>query len=203
MSGSVRLEALLSLEAAITCAIPQLRGRVCPFPTPPNHELKFPSLAIVPVGFEYLPDQATEVHECEPTKVVMNVGRHEALIQLRLVHSDPIRRTKLEEKITDLFIAQAMRPGILLTTVNAVPWAGPFVCAWELDDESWQDERAFDSEFWSVIVVTGQIPALAVRGDATRIRDLRMDVGASEAALPANAETSLRVGADGSVTPVP
>src|ERR1041385_5148597 len=94
----VRLEALRALECAITQAVPELAGRICPWPGLPNHNLMFPSLAIVPVRWRYMPDQAWAGFSPSPSSVVMNVGKHEALIQLRLVDATPAGRAPIEER---------------------------------------------------------------------------------------------------------
>lgn len=172
--SALRTEALLSLEAAIRCFAPDLD--ICPWPVPPTHKLMFPSLGIVPTTWTFYPDQASEHARPDPDTVVLCVGRDEVLLQLRLVHATGPQRADVEEQLLEAFRSTPLHPRELLTTVRALPRYGDVLCAWELQDETWQDEKAFDQEFWSVITVTGQVPALVTRRPAHTIRDLRLRV---------------------------
>jgi len=203
MSTSMRIEALRVLAQTIGGRIPELADSICPWPTPPNHKLKFPSLAIIPVSWTYYPDQAEEVaFDPDPDTALMNVGRHEAIIQLRLAHASPVPRAVLEEKILDIFLSTPFHPGVLLTPVDAVPRRGEWNAAWELDDTEWHDENAFDQEFWSFIAITGIIPALVERAPAPRITDLRLALVPWGGQSTDPGTVTVRVNADGSLSTV-
>lgn len=211
----VRLEAFRALAAAIEGAVPELAGRVSPWD--PNRAAARPRLSLVPVRMRYFPDQAEEVRtfpderagvaaevfDPAPDRVIMNVGRHEALVQLRLEHDTPELRAELAEQISEVFLGTPHHPGVLITPVFTVPEKGPFVASWELEDEEWTDDLAFNVEYETLITVTGQIPALVTRRCAYTIHDLRLGL-AQELGLTWGDPRIhvVRVGADGTLTPV-
>lgn len=204
----VRLEAFNALKAAIVDEVPELDGHVFAAQAPPSQKACYPALVIEPVRFRYEPRQSEEVFESAPDRVVMNVGQHVVTTKLRLAAASLRERADLQEKIVTLFLGQPLRPGILLTTVTACAELGDILASWSLGDDEWQDEKVFDLQWWSEIVVVGEIPALVTRGQAHRIEDLRVGVTA-DFATAFNAttfESSLgvdvvRINQDGSVTP--
>ena len=48
-----------------------------------------------------------------------------------------------------------------------------FSATWHLEDDTWEDARAFDQVYESIINVSGEIPALATRAKAYPGRVLR------------------------------
>jgi hypothetical protein len=204
----VRLEAFATLKAAIVAAVPELDGHVFIAQAPPNQKACFPALVIEPLRFRYEPRQSDEVFEPAPDRVVMNVGHHVITLRLKLAAASPHARGELQEKLLGLFLGQALRPGILLTTVTACMSLGDFVAAWSITDDEWQDEKVLDVQWWSEIFVVGEIPALVTRGSAHRIEDLRVGITAdmTTAFTPATFESSpdvqvVRIEANGSITP--
>jgi hypothetical protein len=202
----VKLEALKALRCAILAGVPDLSEEaINPWAVAPNVKKQMPGLAFVPARFAYYPDQAEAVYDPAPDCVVMNVGRHEATVQLRLVHASAVGRAEIQDKIIDLFLGTPLHPGVLLTPVVSAPQFGNFLAAWELGDETWQDEDAQGQEYWSYLTILGQIPALVTRG-AHRIRDLRL--GLTEdfdtTFTPSNFATAevVRINADGTMTPL-
>jgi len=140
----------------------------------------------------------------------MNVGRHEATIQLRLAAATLAERYALEEKLVDLFLRSPMRPGVLLTTVTAAAEYGDFLAAWEFDEDEWNDEKAFDSQFWAVATLTGVIPALVTRVGTYELKELRLGLtgdfktaytAASFDTSPATVEV-VRINQDGTLSKV-
>lgn len=170
----VRLEALRALEIAIECAIPALKGKICVGQAPVGHRLEYPSLSIDPVRWKYAPDQAQETVEIARDRVVMNVGRHTATIQIEIVAADLSQRYELEQKVIDLFLSTPLHPGVLLTPVSACPALGTFIAAWEYDEDEWIDVAAHDGKFISRIIFDGIIPALVTRGEAYTIEQLQL-----------------------------
>lgn len=199
----IRLEALRELERRIVCAIPELTGQVCLGQQAAGKVDTYPSLSIDPIRWRYQPDQADDHHAPAPDRLIVNVGRHESTVQLRLVCATPVQRTEIEQKLLDLFLEEPLHPGVLITYVLPCPEYGEFVAAWELEEDEWADDRAFDNQFASLIVCTGVIPALVTRRDAYRISDLRLGLGDidSEAPTPFVSSPSVevvRVNQDGS-----
>ncbi len=167
----LRLKALDKLQECIEEAIPELVGRICAGPSEANHRLTFPSLSITPISFKYQPNQAKPHHNATHSTVIMEVGKHEADVQLRVGASTHRERVILEDKILQLFLEQELAPGILVTPI-ADCWDAHVV--WELEDEEWEDEKAFDSKWYTTISITGQIPALVTRKDAYTIEQLQL-----------------------------
>lgn len=201
----VRLEALSQLRTRITCAVPALKDRVCVGQAPGSREIRWPSLAINPVRWSYVPDQALQHSAPAPDRAIMNVGRHEATVQLRLGASDLHTRMALEQEIVDLFLSTPLHPGVLLTDVVACPLE--FTAAWELGEDEWRNELAFDKAYYSITTITGIIPALVTRLDAWTIDQLQLgsavndDFGDSTFGPPG--VEVVRIAEDGTITPAP
>lgn len=170
----IRLECLRELERRIKQAIPELETHVLIGHALPGKTMCFPALVIDAVRFRFEADQDWEVFEPTPDKLVENVGRHVATVQLRLAVATAGERYDYQDKLTNLFLSTPGHAGILLTRVTACEALGAFVAAWEMDDDEWQDEKVFDSVFWDVMTLTGQIPALVTREGVFRIDDLRL-----------------------------
>ena len=139
----LRHHALSQLAECIAEHVPALKGRICAGPAESPQRLSFPSLSIIPVRFRYFPDQAATHQTVGATSVVLNVGRHEGTVQLRLGAQTHRQRTELEERVLDVFLGQLGRPGVLLTTV---PLCHDATVAWELDTDEWDSEKAFDKK---------------------------------------------------------
>jgi len=206
----IRLDALRGLELAITCAIPELIGRVCVGQADAGHHQKFPSLQIDPKRWNYFPDQAMETYEPAPNAVVMNVGRHQAEIEIVIGAATLFERYALEQKLLDLFLSTPMHPGVLFAQITACEALGPFVAAWELDSDEWHDEKSFSQEFYSHVTVLGTIPALVTRRGVYTINQLHTGLNLTpnptDGILPSFAPPGVevvQVNSDGSITPVP
>ena len=198
----VRIEALRGLGAALRCAIPSLPP-ICFGQQPANKALKFPSLAIDPRQWKYHPDQAAETHEPSPNAVVMNVGRHQADVEIRIGAATLFERYELEQKILDLFLGTPGHPGVLLTQITACESLGDWTAAWELESDEWRDERAFDRQFYSLIMITGIIPALVTRRGAYTINQLQLglDLSGPTSTLPLSDLDVVQINQDGTISP--
>lgn len=176
----VKLEAFRRFRCAIERAVPALEGRVCIGQASDSKVQSWPHLEIDPIRFTYLPYQADEVHDPGPGRVVLNVGVHQARVQLRLGAKTPGERWELEAQLLDLLLggedsdAAGERPGVLVTPVTACPELGEFVAAWELEEDEFQDAKAFDRQFYTIATVTGLIPALVTRTGAWTIDALHL-----------------------------
>ncbi len=202
----IKLEALRGLREQIECAIPELEGKICAGQSPPDRDRPWPNLSIDLGRLRYEPDQAEDVFEPSPDKSVVNVGRHEGPVMLRLGAATLGERYELEQRLLDLFLGQIERPGILLTRVLSCPELGQFTAAWMLDEEDWDDELAFDRKFYAILTLTATIPALVTRCGVYKIQDLRL--GLADFGVPATPSTFgdvaevVRVNVDGTITPL-
>jgi len=199
----VRLEALKQLGKEIACAVPELKDRICIGQAPGSREIRWPHLAIIPVTWAYEPNQAREVDSPAPDRVIMEVGAHTARVQFRLGAADIYTRIALEQKIIDLFLSTPLHPGILLTDVAACPLE--FRASWELQEDEWRNEAAFDKAYYSITQVNGIIPALVTRLGAWTIDQLQIglteEFGASPFGPP-SVEVVI-VAEDGTISPAP
>lgn len=170
-----------ALAAMIACEIPALAGAICEGQAGPSHELEFPSLQITIERSRYLPDQEDVHFSPSANTVVLNVGRHVQEIKLKLGSSSDFQRAELEQKIIDLFLVTEGHPGVLFTQLTDCEDLGPFVAAWELEDEDWQDEKAFDRQYYSELTITGILPALVTRRGVYDMNQilLGVDIGVS------------------------
>lgn len=168
----LRIRTLEVLAATIERLCPDLQGRVCAGPAEHPKRLGFPSLAIIPAAYSFFPDQDGEVWFCPDAgnTAVFKVGRHEATIQLRLGAKTARQRYALEHAVSQIFISQRRRPGVL---VVQVPDCWNAVVAYEFDQTEWRNELAFDKQWYSIASVTVQLPALVERGGVYTIEELR------------------------------
>lgn len=202
----VRLECMRALREAIVAAVPKLEGKILVGQGSPNQDSPWPHLCIDAGRLRYEPDQAAEGFEPSADTLVVNVGRFEGPLLLKLGAKTLGERYQLEQELLDLFLGQELRPGVLVTPVLTCPELGEFVAAWMLDDAEWQDELAFDRVFMSQVTVTATIPALVTRHSTFRLTDLRLglaDLGVT--ATPATFGTVadvVRVNDDGTITPL-
>ena len=175
----IKINALQRLAEVIAREVKTLRGQICVGPATRDHKLKFPSLAIVPTRFSFQPDQAdendyvrNEVRSFGPQTAVFEVGTWEGVIELRLGEKTPFKRYELEHCIEQVFLGNAdgtapdawdyagtdyMRPGVILIDV---PECDNARCAFEMEDDTWENERVFANEWYSVMRITARIPAL-------------------------------------------
>ena len=203
----VRLEVLKQLSAAITADVPDLAGKVCVGHAGASKLLSFPHMVILPIRWKYTPFQADEVHEPAADRVVMNVGYHQSIVQVRLGAKTQHERYALEQQVIDVFLSTPMRPGVLLTEVTSCPELGDFTASWELDNDEWEDAKAFDSQFYSIIVLDATIPALVTRTGAWTIEQIQLGITDMLSAVDAdNFNTDppvevVQIHADGSISP--
>lgn len=179
MPGVIRMEALKGLRAQLAAAIPDLEYQIRAGQAPPNTPRKFPCLNIYPTRWTYDPSQEAEVLDPgadapADDRLILNVGEFTATIQLRLSTATLDQRDSFEDKILNVFLSQEGRPGILITPVSSMPELGNWVAAWELEGDEWNDAKAFDNEFDSIIEVTGIIPALVNRAGVFRMDEIRL-----------------------------
>ena len=174
----VKIEALKYLADLLKAAIPELEGKICVGQAMPNHDLAFPSLAIVPVGrWRFIPDQDGDDTGVSPLpdRVVMNVGRHDVTIQLQLACATQDQRYELEQQIERFFLGTELHPGVVFGAVNACEDdVGEFVASFMLDDSEWQDGKAFQQQSWSYIDVLASIPALVTRAGVYTMNEIQL-----------------------------
>jgi len=198
------LEAFRALKDAIAAAVPDLEIVVV---SRPGKAECLPNLTIAVGRMTYHGDQPEEVFRPSAEQTVYNVGAHEGFVQLRLTATDWSSRAELEEKIRDVFFSDPDMPGLLRTPVTSCPQLGPQQACWETEEDQWDDARAFDRRFESILLVNAIIPALAME-QAPTIESLRLayttdidaDVTAATAVPPA--VELLQINSDGSISAV-
>lgn len=190
----VRTHAMTRLVAALEDACPALKGRIV-VEADRDDKMAWPKLGlrIVRAPFKAY-DRRKVVRVGGDT--VFDVGHFEPLLQLRLGAPTHRQRVDLGEQVLGAFLGTGFRPGVLVTEL---PDCFGTVAAWEIDDEAWTDEAAFDKKWWSVMTATGWIPAL-VRTPTWVINDLRLSFAQDMTHAPA-VET-VRVNQDGTLTKV-
>lgn len=199
----IRTHAMNRLISALEAAVPDLRGKVCKMGEP-NQPRVWPTLQILPIRFKYYPMQEHEHKELGTTRLVVDVGRHEGTVQLRLGATTPQKRWDLEDEILDVFLSPEGRPGVLITSIEKVHDA---VVVWELDADEWENEKVFTKKFFSIMTVTVQIPALVTRDGVYTIEHLRMtlteDLETDFDDLPAGWYETVTIDEDGDLTQYP
>ncbi len=174
MSGPIRIRALQVLADLVQSCVPELRGKVCGGASENPHRLEFPSLGIYGVRFTFFPDQQEFIRKLGATRALFNIGRVEGTIQMRLGASSARQRYELEDKILEkVFWADIDRPGIALLTIQDCNDAR---VAFELDGSSWEDEKAFDRKWFSVLTARLQLPVLVTQSPVYDIAEIRLTV---------------------------
>lgn len=226
MTTAIKLCALERLGEVIEREVTALRGRVCAGPSDRAHRRVFPNLAIVPETFTFQPWESDPVdprtgldREPTPGTTIHQVGEWIGQFRLELGAAEPKTRAVLEELVERAFLSGAgsavdplypdagkeMRSGAIL--IDAADCYGARM-AFLLSEDSWSQEMAFGDEWFSIMRVDVELPALVPRYKVGRIRDLRlyltedMQVISSPAALPADAQ-KVRINADGSIAVIP
>lgn len=208
----VKIEALRWLRERIECAIPELVGKVCVGQSPPNHALGFPSLAIIPAGpWRLRIDQDDDqVFVPAPGRVIVRLGYHEVRVQLQLCTATPEERYELAQRIEmEVFQATEMHPGIVYGNVTALAEDfGEVEASAELDDEEWQDGKAFGGQSWSYIAVRVFVPALATRKGVYSMKTIKLGLtdvfGSTVTSSSFNTDTDIErvtVDEDGTISP--
>lgn len=186
---------MAQLVAALAAACPGLVNRIA-VEADRDEKMAWPKLGLRIVRAPFKPyDRRKVVRVGGDT--VFDVGHFEPLLQLRLGAPTHRQRVDLGEQVLGAFLGTGFRPGILVTPL---PSCFDTVAAWELDDEGWSDEAAFDKKFWSVITATGWIPAL-VRTPTYQITDLRLAFAQDMAGAPPKG--TVRINEDGTLTKIP
>lgn len=188
---ALKTESFRRLVAALEGACPALKDRIT-FEAERDDQMAWPKCGIRLVRSPFKPYEP-RVHQLLTGEAVYDVGHFEALVQLRLGAPTNRQRIDLGEQLLAPFLEGC---GVLNTPVPDVYGA---VCAWELDEEGWSDEAAFDNKRWSTLVLTGFIPALVKRRTYT-INDLRL---AFAEELPTIPVETVRINVDGTITKVP
>lgn len=198
----IRSHAMKLLAECIALYVPELKGKIGAGPCEAPQQRQWPHLNIWPIRFTYHPDQAAWHKDLGPSRAVMNVGRHEGIVQLRLGANTHERRLDLEEKVLSVFLRTPGRPGVLVTPV---PDCHDATVAWELDTDEWENELAFSKKWFSILAVLVQIPALVTRDGAYSMEELRLtltsDLTTPIDDVPASQQETAELLEDGTVTP--
>lgn len=175
----IKINALDRLREVITCEVPTLRGKICVGSATRDRKLKFPHVSLIAGRFKFVPHQADErdhVRDVDrsfgPRTAVFDVGLWQGPVEIKIGAKSAEERWALEYYIEQVFLGNAsgtapdakdvagtnwMRPGIILIDV---PECDNARCAFELDEDSWENEKVFANEWYSSMQVIANIPAL-------------------------------------------
>lgn len=166
----VRIRALELLKDCIAEQVPAVSGRICAGSNKHPHQLQFPHVALISTRSSYFPDQADHHSSPAPSVGVFNMGRAEAIVQVRIGAANDQERYILEDAIlTRVFMQDLQRPGILRITV---PDCHDALAVFELDECAWEDEFAFGNSWYSVLTATLQMPVLVRQGGIYSIDEI-------------------------------
>jgi hypothetical protein len=195
----VRTHALARLVAALEAACPKLAGRITA-EADRDEKMAWPKCGVRLVRAPFKAYDSRKVVRIGGD-TVFEVGHFEPLVQLRLGAPTHRQRVDLGEELLGAFLGTGFRPGILVTPL---PDCHDTVAAWELDDEGWNDEAAFDKKWWSVMTVQGWIPAL-VRVATFTVEELRLAFteDMTSTTPPASQVETVSVNEDGTTSKVP
>lgn len=176
---TVKIQALDRLAEVLAREIKEIRGLICVGPGTRDHKQKFPHVSLVPQRFSFLPHQADERDHVrgedrsfQARSAVFDVGTWQGTVEIRVGAKTPFQRYELEYKLEQVFLGNAdgtapdaqdragslwMRPGVILIDV---PECDNARCAFEMEDDTWDNEKVFANEWFSIMRVTANIPAL-------------------------------------------
>lgn len=191
----IKIAALDRLAEVLGREIKGLRNRICVGPATRDKKLAFPSLALLPQRFTFLPHQADErdhVRDVDrsfgPRTAIFEVGTWQGLVEIRIGSKVARERYKMEYEVEQVFLGNAdgtapdaqdvagqnwMRPGIILIDV---PDCDNARCAFELSDDVWENEKVFSNEWYSVMRVVANIPALVRAKNVPSIDELSLSL---------------------------
>lgn len=225
----IKIRSLERLAEVITGEVKDLRSKICVGPGTRDHKLKFPHVSLIPQRFRFVPHQADEHDHVRnedrsfgPRTAVFDVGLWQGVVQIKIGSKNPEERYILEYLIEQVFLGNVdgtapdardvageayMRPGIILIDV---PECDNARCAFEMEEDTWENEKVFANEWYSVMNVTANIPALVrAKGipdictlELSLTHDLDTVVTSAEDADAVDIE-SVIVAADGTITAAP
>lgn len=191
----IKIRALERLRDVIACEVKELQGRICAGPGTRDHKLKFPHVALIPQKFSFLPHQADErdhVRDVDrdfgPMTAIFNVGTWQGTVQVRIGAKDPETRYRLEYYIEQTFLGNIdgtapdardiagegfLRPGVMLIDI---PDCDDARCSFELEDDTWENEKVFTNEWYSIMNITANIPALVRAKGIPEIETLQLSL---------------------------
>lgn len=208
----VRLEVLKSLAARIATAVPALVGKILSGQQSSGKDQTYPTLTLLPGKMTFEPLQEVEhatIGDPANGNVVFNVGAHSGPLQMRIVATTVGQRMQLEQDVTNFFMAQERRAGIVITEVTTCPDLSMFLAAFEYDSDQWIDVDAFDRKLESVVMVNAIIPALVLRANVYEIDSLVLGLTAdlttaftTDTMIPPGVEV-VQINDDGTFSPYP
>jgi hypothetical protein len=210
--GIVRIEALRRLGAVLEAAVPAIAGKVRIAQQPSGVDQTYPTVTIIPGPLKYEPHQEALHATIGPPSngnVVFNVGAHHGPIEIRVVATTVGERWTLEQAISNVFLSQELRPGVLVVEVTATTELSNWIAAFEYDSDQWIDSDAFDRKLESLIIINGIIPALVARSAVYQINNLALGLTAdfataftTDTMVPPRVEV-VQINEDGTISPYP
>lgn len=214
----IKLKALTRLQELIECEVKELKGKICSGPSGRDHRLKFPSLSITTRRFNYLPNQADSSNYVTGSDYlasgkggVFNVGDWQGTVELRLGAKTPSVRYDLENKIEQIFLGgrhfidsrypladsdDCLRPGVVLIDV---PECSNARIAYELEDDTWNNEKVFSNQWYSIMRVRATLPALVCKPLVHTMDNIRVKLDSN---LDTVTDFTFQVNEDGTITEI-
>jgi hypothetical protein len=146
--------------------------------------LQAPSVAIVPGHFHLEQFQDTEEDDTQDDTVLISAGEMVGTVEIRSYATSAYQRRHLESAVSEaLMSTEGMRGTTALVmdpvSIGGVQWLSGSLCAFELDEASWQEEKVFGSRRYSYIEVDCQFPALVAQRDVPTVRSLQIALSAA------------------------
>lgn len=184
-----------------------LSGKVSALQEGPENVQDYPSAALMPVQFTYVPqseyDEVYELSGSDDGKVVLDVGEFQGLMRLELYARTKPEREQYEQALMDLFLASPGSPGTLFITTPNLTING-YVSLYSvelkvrLNTEEWREEYSFESKRFSFIELEVAYPALTARNAITA---QTLELALSDAVDSNTPIDIVTIQVDGSTTP--
>lgn len=171
----------------------------------PEDRLVTPTIRLLPQDFEFIPFQEDSVDDSPADRHLIDVGEFVGDIEMRLVGCSGETRETLEDSVTNLFLAQELRPGVIVAQTRPVTvggWSTAYTasCAYILESAIWHDEAAFSKRRYTYLTISTVYPALVMRKPDYTINEL---IAAFNMDLEDAVQEQISIDEDGNITNVP
>lgn len=183
MSRLIRL-ACEALRDNLAAAVPQARTVVA-MQQPPDIEVAYPVLAIIPEAFKLTTQNPEEVEDANGDPVfiggsqraILEVGALRGAVQIHVGSREPAQRERMEDAIFARFMLEDVAIGRLLLQLANVEIGGEktgvdWPIAFIVDSSEWKEELVFSEKRWSHLRVLIDIPILVAREESWPVQQL-------------------------------
>lgn len=225
MSDVIIEQACAALCEILRAAAPELKA-AAPTAEVPDVPAVYPSLAILVDSSKdetwteiEVEDENGDAIVLDGSLAVMEVGQSSLDVRIFLAARTPRERSRIGRQLRRAFYDDDVAGGRLTVTIPNIeaddrPTGKAWPISFFLEGGEWVDEMAFSEKRWTYLRASVDVPILILRGDATPVTSMRVELSASPTTTPVALTDPSQVAAldpldiatinaDGSVGPTP